>query len=58
MPRIYAVMVYGGRGIAFSRIPAELVATALRGDRDRAGALFAFPGRGRAQTARARLRST
>ena len=42
-PRIHAVMGYGGNGITFSRIAAELVATALRGGRDRDAALFAYP---------------
>ena len=42
-PRIHAVMGYGGNGITFSRIAAELVATALRGGQDRDSALFAYP---------------
>jgi glycine/D-amino acid oxidase-like deaminating enzyme len=37
-------MGYGGNGITFSRIAAELVATSLRGDEDPDAALFAFPG--------------
>ena len=43
-PRIHAVMGYGGNGITFSRIAAELVATALAGGRDRDADLFAVPG--------------
>ena len=42
-PRIHAVMGYGGNGITFSRIAAELVATSLRGGRDQDAALFAYP---------------
>jgi glycine/D-amino acid oxidase-like deaminating enzyme len=36
-------MGYGGNGITFSRIAAELAATALRGGQDRDSALFAYP---------------
>lgn len=43
MPRIHAVMGYGGNGITFSRIAAELIATALRGGRDHDAAIFAWP---------------
>jgi glycine/D-amino acid oxidase-like deaminating enzyme len=42
-PRVHAVLGYGGNGITFSRIAAELVSTALRGGLDRDAALFAFP---------------
>ena len=41
-PRIHAVMGYGGNGITFSRMAAELVATALRGGQDPDSALFAY----------------
>lgn len=39
-PRIHAVMGYGGNGITFSRIAAELIATELAGREDRDAALF------------------
>lgn len=42
-PRIHMVMGYGGNGITFSRLAAELVSTTLRGGKDRDAALFAFP---------------
>ena len=42
-PRIHAIMGYGGNGVTFSRIAAELVATALRGGRDQDAALFSYP---------------
>lgn len=39
-PQIHAVMGYGGNGIAFSRIAAEMIATELGGGEDRDAALF------------------
>jgi glycine/D-amino acid oxidase-like deaminating enzyme len=42
-PRIHVVMGYGGNGLTFSRIAAELIATELRGGQDRDAALFAYP---------------
>lgn len=41
-PRVYAVMGYGGNGITFSRIAAEMVCTALSGGTDSDAELFAF----------------
>ena len=41
-PRILAVMGYGGNGITFSRIAAELVASAIGGREDSDADLFAF----------------
>lgn len=41
-PRIFAVMGYGGNGITFSRIAAELVTSALSGNEDTDADLFAF----------------
>lgn len=41
-PRIHAVMGYGGNGITFSRLAAELVATALTGGQDSDADLFGF----------------
>lgn len=46
MPRIHAIMGYGGNGITFSRIAAELVRNALCGKDDGDADLFAF-GRGK-----------
>ena len=40
-PRIHAVMGYGGNGITFSRIAAEIIATELGGGDDRDAPLFA-----------------
>lgn len=42
-PRIHAVMGYGGNGITFSGIAAEIIRTELAGGRDADAALFAFP---------------
>jgi glycine/D-amino acid oxidase-like deaminating enzyme len=42
-PRIHTVMGYGGNGITFSRIAAELISTTLRGGKDQEAGLFAFP---------------
>jgi glycine/D-amino acid oxidase-like deaminating enzyme len=42
MNRCMAVMAYGGNGIVFSRIAAEIIATQLRGGRDPDALLFAF----------------
>ena len=39
-PRIHAVMGYGGNGITFSRIAAELIATELDGGTDQDAGLF------------------
>lgn len=41
-PRIHAVLGYGGNGITFSRIAAEMVRADLTGATDRDAALFAF----------------
>jgi glycine/D-amino acid oxidase-like deaminating enzyme len=40
-PRIHAVLGYGGNGITFSRIAAEVIATELDGGRDRDAEVFA-----------------
>lgn len=42
-PNIFAVMGYGGNGITYSRIAAELVATVLAGGKDDDADLYAFP---------------
>ena len=42
-PRIQVVMGYGGNGITFSVIAAEIVSTALRGGRDHDAVLFTWP---------------
>lgn len=44
-PRIHAVMGYGGNGITFSRLAAEIVANELAGGTDRDARLFADAGR-------------
>ena len=41
-PRVFAVMGYGGNGITFSRIAAELVTSAISGRDDCDADLFAF----------------
>ncbi len=41
-PHIYAVMGYGGNGITFSRIAAEIMRTTLAGGKDSDAGLFAF----------------
>jgi len=41
-PRVHAVMGYGGNGITFSRIAAEIVRADLTGATDEDAALFAF----------------
>ncbi|TGQ82271.1 MULTISPECIES: FAD-dependent oxidoreductase [unclassified Mesorhizobium] len=41
-PRIHAVMGYGGNGITFSRIAAEIVPASIRGLEDTDASLFAF----------------
>lgn len=41
-PRVHAVMGYGGNGITFSRIAAEIVRADLTGATDSDAALFAF----------------
>jgi glycine/D-amino acid oxidase-like deaminating enzyme len=40
--RVHAVMGYGGNGITFSRIAAEIVRADLTGATDADAALFAF----------------
>lgn len=40
-PRIHAVMGYGGNGITFSRLAAEIVTTEIGGGTDRDGHIFA-----------------
>lgn len=40
-PRMHAVMGYGGNGITFSRLAAEIVRTEIDGGEDRDAALFA-----------------
>jgi glycine/D-amino acid oxidase-like deaminating enzyme len=42
-PRIHAALGYGGNGITFSQIAAELIATELDGHDDSDAALFALP---------------
>ena len=42
MPRVHAVLGYGGNGITFSRIAAELIATELGGGTDVDAPLFAL----------------
>lgn len=44
MPRCYAVLAFGGNGITFSRIAAEMVAADMTGKPDPDAALFSFPG--------------
>jgi glycine/D-amino acid oxidase-like deaminating enzyme len=41
-PRCYAVMGYGGNGITFSMLAAQLVVAAIQGKKDSRAALFAF----------------
>lgn len=41
-PNVYAAMGYGGNGITFSKIAAEILAKAIGGGDDRDAALFAF----------------
>ncbi len=41
---VHAIMGYGGNGITFSRIAAEIVLAELTGGRDSDAGLFAFPG--------------
>lgn len=43
-PRVHAVMGYGGNGITFSRIAAEIVRADLTGGSDSDAGLFAFDG--------------
>lgn len=40
---VHAIMGYGGNGITFSRIAAEIVLAELTGARDSDAGLFAFP---------------
>lgn len=42
MPRVHAVMGYGGNGITYSQIASELVATAVTGGKDADAELFSF----------------
>lgn len=42
-PRIHAAMGYGGNGITYSRIAAEIVNAGISGHRDADADLFAFP---------------
>lgn len=42
LARVHAVLGYGGNGIAFSRVAAEIVRSALTGTMDEDAALFAF----------------
>lgn len=41
-PRIHAVLGYGGNGITFSRIAAEIVSASIDGLEDTDASLFAF----------------
>lgn len=41
-PRCYAVLGYGGNGITYSMLAAQLVAAAIGGRRDPGAALFGF----------------
>ena len=41
-PRTFAAFGYGGNGITFSAMAAEIVANALRGQRDEDAALYAL----------------
>jgi glycine/D-amino acid oxidase-like deaminating enzyme len=43
-PRLYAAMGYGGNGITFSRIAAEILTSALAGRRDSDADVFAIDG--------------
>src|SRR5690606_17487645 len=43
-PRVHAVLGYGGNGITFSRIAAEMVRADLTGATDADAGLFAFEG--------------
>jgi len=42
MRNVYAVMAYGGNGISFSRIAAEILRAAILGEQDPDAAIFAF----------------
>jgi glycine/D-amino acid oxidase-like deaminating enzyme len=42
-PRLFAVLGYGGNGVTFSRLAAELAVAHLAGREDRDADLFAFP---------------
>lgn len=42
-PRIHATMGYGGNGITYSRIAAEIVSAGISGHRDADADLFDFP---------------
>lgn len=41
-PRVHAVMGYGGNGITYSRIAAEIISAAISGATDGDAELFAF----------------
>lgn len=45
-PRVFALMGYGGNGITFSRIAAELIRTALAGHQDADADLYSLGGHG------------
>ena len=47
MKNCWAVLGYGGNGITYSRVAAEILRTQLRGDADPDADLFAFPKRRR-----------
>jgi glycine/D-amino acid oxidase-like deaminating enzyme len=42
LPRCFAVLGYGGNGITFSALAAQLIAKAIFGEADEDQALFAF----------------
>jgi glycine/D-amino acid oxidase-like deaminating enzyme len=42
MPRCYAILGYGGNGITFSMIAAQVLLGYIHGPRDRDGDLFSF----------------
>lgn len=44
MPNVYAVMGFGGNGITFSQIAAEILSAEIRGDYDPDADVFRFPG--------------
>jgi glycine/D-amino acid oxidase-like deaminating enzyme len=45
LKNVFAVMGFGGNGITFSQIAAEIVSSAIAGHADADADLFAFPGR-------------
>lgn len=42
MPNCYAVLGYGGNGITFSMVAAQIIQALLRGERDPDADLFDF----------------